>query len=152
MSSFINLMASDVWTDQDINRRVQALIRSQFTAEDELKAARLARQSSKSGPEIEFIASVDAAIAAALDEGHAARTDMALLTQAMNVEECQRILAVEPLAPEYDEAGQIDNQPRLDLEATIRANCQAQIDAASPEVLALVALRNPVPETQEPQP
>ena len=77
---------------------------------------------------------------------------MALLTQAMNVEECQRILAVEPLAPEYDEAGQIDNQPRLDLEATIRANCQAQIDVATDPVKALVALRNPVPETQEQQP
>lgn len=144
--SFVNMMGNDRWTDLDINWRVQAIIRSQFTAEDELKAARLARQATKTDSEAAFIASVDSAIAAALAEGHDARADMALLSQALNIEECQRIVAIPISDPVLDEQGAVTNQDQIDLETTVRANCQSQIDAASPEVLALVALRNPKPE------
>ena len=144
--SFVNMMGNDRWTDLDINRRVQAIIRSQFTAEDELKAARLARQATKTDTEQAFIEAVDSAIAAALAEGHDARVDMELLAQVLNIEECQRIVAIPITEPVLDEQGAVTNQDQIDLETTVRANCQAQIDAASPEVLALVALRNPKPE------
>ena len=150
--SFVNLYANDRWSDLDINRRVQALIRTMFTQEDELKAARLDRKAVKSDADTAFIASVDSAVTAALAEGVAARADMALLTQALNIEECMRIVAIPIVEPVLDDQGAVTNQERIDFETTIRANCQLQIDAASPEVLALVALRNPVPETQEPQP
>ena len=148
--SFVNMMGNDRWTDLDINRRVQAIVRSQFTAEDELKAARLVRQSSKSGPEIEFIASVDAAIAAALDEGHAARTDMALLQGALDVENAQRRLARPELEHVLDESGNLTNQAELDQDAAERAAANAEIAAASPEVMDLVSLRNPAPVDAQP--
>ena len=127
--SFVNLLANDVWSSLDINRRVQALVRTQFTAEDELKAARLARQESRTDADEAFIASVDAAIAAALSEGVAARADMALLTQVMAVEYCHHIVG----------------SSLFDDEA--KASAQATIDAASAAVKALVEQRKPVPVT-----
>ena len=150
MSSFINLMASDVWTDQDINRRVQALIRSQFTAEDELKAARLARQATKTDAEAAFIASVDAAIASALAEGAAARADMVLLQGALDVENAQRRLARPEIEHVLDESGNLTNQAELDQDAAERAAANAELVAASPEVMDLVSLRNPAPVDVQP--
>lgn len=144
--SFVNMMGNDRWTDLDINRRVQAIIRSQFTAEDELKAARLVRQATKTDAEQAFIESVDATIEAALSEGHDARADMELLAQVLNIEECIRIVAIQITEPVLDEQGAVTNQDQIDIETTVRANCQSQIEVASPEVMALVALRNPKPE------
>ena len=88
--SFVNLLADDVWSGSDIDNRVQALIRSQFTISDELKAARLARKQNPSEGDLAFLAMVDAVISAAVAEGTAAREDMAKLLPVLDFEKNQR--------------------------------------------------------------
>lgn len=131
--SFVNLMASDVWSDADINNRVQAIIRGQFSAEDELKAARLARKSDANADDLAFVAAVDAVIVEAVEEGRQARADNALLVAVLAYEDAARIVATSEDPDEIDAA-------------------QAVIDAATDEVKALVAERNPPqPEPENPQ-
>ena len=148
--SFINMMVSDYWSDLDINRRVQSLIRFQFTAEDELKAARLARQETKTDAEAAFIASVDAAITAALTEGATARSDMALLKDVLHVEDCMRIVALSAIPPALDDQGAVTNQDSIDADVAAKSAAQAVIDAASDPVKSLVAERNPAPTSTSP--
>ncbi len=148
--SFINMMVSDYWSDLDINRRVQSLIRFQFTAEDELKAARLARQETKTDAEAAFIASVDAAITAALTEGATARSDMALLKDVLHVEDCMRIVALSAIPPALDDQGAVTNQDSIDADVAAKSAAQAVIDAASDPVKSLVAERNPAPTSASP--
>lgn len=126
--SFIDMMANDVWSSTDIDAKVQAMIRSRYSENDELKAARLAR----SGGDPDFVAAVDAWIAQCVDEGRQARDDMALLLQVFDVEAAQRRLA-QPEPDPSDEGYEQDSAER--------AAAQTTIDSATPEVLKLVAER-----------
>lgn len=95
--SFINLMANDIWSDADITRRTESMIRSEFGLDDETILNRKVlgislgtyTPSQKDLADIERYNSV--AIAAQL-EGVAARQDMALLLQVFPLEEAQRRL------------------------------------------------------------
>ena len=147
----VNLMASEVWSDADINMRVQAIIRYQVTQEDEMKAARLDRKPSKDSTDIAFIAGVDAVIASAVAEGRQARTDMTLLDQVLRLEQATVRLSSPVIEPE-DDQGNVTNQVIIDVDTAVRTKYQDMIDTASTEVRALFDLRNPVLETQEPQP
>lgn len=146
--SFIDLMASDVWSATDIDNKVQALIRSRYSQNDELKAARLAR----SGDDADFVAAVDGWIAHCVQEGRDARADMALLLQVLDLEVAHRRLLLPVLEPEVDEAGNVLNQEALEQDAAERAAAQVVMDAGSAEALALFELRNPPPPPQEQQP
>lgn len=86
MISFVNMMASDIWTEADISSRVQALIRAEVSAEDELKAARLSRKAAPSASESAFVERVDGVIASAVEQGRQARADMALLLEVLALE------------------------------------------------------------------
>ena len=122
--SFVNLMASDVWSDADISNKVQALVRSKYSSEDELKAARLSRKPDISEDELLFISSVDSVISDAIDEGRAARKDNALLIQVLEYENAMRVLA-----NGEDETAQMI------------------VDNADESVKDLYVLRNPVTES-----
>ena len=148
----VNLMASEVWSDADINMRVQAIIRYQVTQEDEMKAARLDRKPSKDSTDIAFIASVDAVITSAVAEGRQARTGMILLDQVLRLEQATARLSHPVIEPELDDQGNVTNQLIIDVDTAVRTKYQDMIDTASTEVRALFDLRNPVLETQEPQP
>jgi hypothetical protein len=141
--SFVDLMANDVWSGADIDAKVQAMIRSRYSENDELKAARLTR----SGDGEDFVAAVDSWIAQCVAEGRDARDDMALLLQVFDVEDAQRRLDQPVLEPEYDEDDNITNQDALDQDALERDAAQSVIDSASPEVMTVVEQRNP-PEAQ----
>jgi hypothetical protein len=149
MSSFVNLMASDVWSSADIDNKVHALIRSRYSADDELKAARLAR----SGGDDVFVAAVDAWIAECVEQGRQARADMVLLNEVLAVEQSYLRLRRDPVEAEVDEEGNVTNQEAIDLDTAERAEATAVVQAASPEAYALVELRNPAPEpAPEPEP
>jgi hypothetical protein len=90
--SFIDLKANDTWSDGDIERRVNAIIRSKVTAEDELKAARLAR-SEMDEDETAFVNSVDEFIRNAIQEGRQAKADMTILKQVFVYEAAETRLA-----------------------------------------------------------
>lgn len=147
--SFIEMMASDVWSSADIDNKVQALIRSRYSAQDELKASRLARTPNPSETEAAFVVSVDSWIADCVAEGRAARADMALLAQVLELEVLKRRLGMPLVELVLDEEETITNQDALDVDAAERAAAQALLDAASPEAKELFDLRNPQPPIEE---
>lgn len=151
MSSFVNLMASDVWSSGDIDNRVQALIRSRYSENDELKASRLARKPDQSESDLAFVAGVDAWIAECVQQGSDARADMALLSEVLPMEDAARRLALPVVEPEINEEGEVTNQEAVDADIAQRAEAQAVLDNASPEAKALYEQRNPpAPEPVEP--
>lgn len=141
--SFVDLMANDVWSDLDIDNRVQAIIRGQVTEGDELKAARLSRKAEPTPDDLAYVASVDSAISAAVKEGADARSDMALLSYVMEMETATRRLAQPEVEPIYDEDGNITNQAEIDADKAERAAAQAVMDNATPEQKELFLQRNP---------
>ena len=147
--SFIDMTANDVWSSADIDNKVQALIRSRYSAQDELKASRLARTPNPSETDAAFVVSVDSWIAECVAEGRAARTDMALLVQVLDLEVHKRRLDMPLVEPVLDEEEAITNQDALDADTAERAAAQAVLDAASPEAKELFDLRNPQPPVEE---
>jgi hypothetical protein len=89
--SFVDVMANDVWTAADIVRRTEAMVRSQFSAEDEQILNRkvtgqMLGQYTLTPDEQAELGAFAAATEAARLQGVAARADMALLAQALAVE------------------------------------------------------------------
>ena len=159
--SFVNLYGNDVWSVQDINNRVQSMIRSKYSAEDELKASRLARKTDRSEEDELFIMSIDEWILQCLEEGKQAVVDNALLVEVIEYEAAERRLdqyelekGTEDIPPitEFilDEEGNPTDEPnpewvRVLVDREERAAAQAIVDAASADVVELYALRNPEP-------
>jgi hypothetical protein len=150
--SFVNLMASDVWSSADIDSKVQALIRSRYSADDELKASRLARKPDQSESDLAFVAGLDDWIASCVQQGIDARADSAVLSEVLLVEAAARRLAMPLVEPELDEEGEVTNQDAIDADLAQRAEAQAVMDNASPEAKALYDLRNPPAPEPEPEP
>lgn len=155
--SFIDLMASDVWTEADIVRRTEAMVRAEFSAERETILNRKVSGAIIGSYEMTEQDQAEVALfqqvtLAAKDAGDAARADMALLAQVFEVESAARRLALPEVQPELDEAGYGTNQEAIDQDAAERAQAQAVIDGASPEARALYDLRNPPPPPEETQP
>lgn len=134
--SFIDLMANDVWTEAAIKARLHAEIRSEVSADQEAEINR-ALQGAGLGvyqltvADRQLIGRFKGVVDRVTALGVKARADAALLVQVLAVEAAQRRLA----------------QPVVDTEADTaeRAEAQAVVDAATPEALALLALRNPPP-------
>jgi hypothetical protein len=150
--SFVDMMASDVWSSADIDSKVQALIRSRYSADDELKASRLARKPDQSESDLAFVAGVDTWIADCVQQGNDARADMVLLNEVLLVEAAARRLAMPLVEPELNEDGEVVNQDAIDADLAERAEAQAVMDNASPEAKALYDLRNPPAPEPEPEP
>lgn len=148
--SFVDLMGNDVWSPADIDARVAQLIRSQYSSDDELKAARLARKADQAPEDVAFVEAVDAWIAQCVQEGRDARADMALLAQVFPMEDAKRRLDQPIVEPEYDEDGNLMNEDAILRDEAERATAQAVLDDASPEAQALFALRNPPPPPELP--
>lgn len=130
----VDLMSSEIWSPADIEARVTALIRSRYSADDELKAARLARALTPSAHDLAFIAAVDDWISSCLEAGRQATQDMALLQQVLDIEAAQKRL----VADESVVAGE-------DADAE-REAAQRVIESASDEAMACVAMRNGSPD------
>ena len=140
--SFVDLMANDVWSEADITRRTESMIRAEFSAEAETILNRKV-----SGMVLGIYAPTEAeqiemgryqmAVEAARVAGQEARADMALLAAVMGMEQARRRLDQPVLSDDLSDAD------TLAQDATERAAAQAVIDAAAPEVLALFDARNP---------
>ncbi len=122
--SIVDLMADDVWSDADITRRTEAMVRAEFSADAEtilnrkVSGALLGAYVMTPEDEAEVMR-FNAVTTAAAAAGALAHVDMAQLAQALAVEAAQAQLQAAP----DDELA------------------QAVVDAATPEVLALVAAR-----------
>lgn len=152
--SFINLMANDVWSDADITNRTEAMVRSEFSAATEgiinrkVSGAGLGAYALTAGDQAE-IGRFAVVTQAAATEGAAARADMRRLQSARDHEHAAARL-VEPvpdLPPTITltvdgTTTEVPN-PAIAADAAERAAAQSVLDAAAPDTLALVALRNP---------
>ena len=146
--SFIDMMANDVWSEADILRRTEAMIRSEFSPEFEAAINRKATGAAlgayvlteADAAEMNRYAAVSAAAKTAGDE---ARADMALLVEVFSVEAAERRSAQTPTEPVLNEEGAVANQEAIDQDAAERAAAQAIVDAASSEVMGWVDLRRP---------
>ena len=140
--SFIDLYSNVIWSETDISNKVQALIRSQYSAEDELKASRLARQPKPNKSDLDFIAAVDQAIKNAIDQGRQSRNDNQLLINAIDYEQAYNRLIKTP-EPEFlivDDEQVLNTMYEKDLDE--RKQAQEIVDQVSNDVLELVSLRN----------
>lgn len=97
MTSFIDMMASDRWSESDIINRTEAMISAEFTPNQVAIINRVATaagigQYQLAAEEQAEIARYNAACLAARDAGNAARADMRLLEQALDYEAAQRTI------------------------------------------------------------
>ena len=135
MSSFINLMGNDIWTDADITRRTEAMVRSEFSLEAETilnrKVTGIALgQYTPTEADLEEMARFKAVVDAAHDMGVAARDDMELLLKVFDLEKSQARLNMPSLSENV-------SLEEIEKDAEERAAAQELINTADEKTLAL---------------
>jgi hypothetical protein len=153
MSSFINMLADDIWSEQDITTRTEAMVRSVMPLQDELVLNRKVQGAALGEYTLTAEDQADMAILAqagfsAQQEGIAARADMALLLEVFAVEVAEKRLAEPVVEPILDEYGEVTNQDEIDTDEAERAEAQAVVDAAPAEVMELMEQRRLVEEPE----
>ncbi len=137
--SFVDLLGNDVWSEADIVRRTEALVRREFSRDAETilvrKVQGVALGVPLSAEDEAEVAAFRAVVQSAQAEGVEARADMALL-QTVLVHEA----ALARLALPVVEGDALD--------AAEREAAQALVNGASAETLSLYAMRHPVPEPE----
>jgi hypothetical protein len=137
MTSFVNMMGFDVWNETDIINRTEALIRTKYSQEEEMilnrkiSGMQLGLYTLTADEQAEM-SDFNVTVLNARTAGDAARADMALLQQALNVEAAQTALNALPPAP---------TDGSTDPDADQRAALQAQISGAPQNVTDLVTQR-----------
>ena len=152
--SQVNLLGNQAWPDATINAAITALIRQTYSADDELKAARLARKAAPTEADLAFVAAVDACIADALAQGELLRSDAKLLDSVLEYESAVAWLE-KPVEPEFidchvDEVTTQEPNPLYAQDVANRAAAQAVLDGASDDTKDLFALRYPPAPAPEP--
>lgn len=148
--SFIDLMSNTIWSEADIVRRTEEIIHGQFSREAEniinrkVTGAMLKVYTPTAEEQAELIHYAEVCEQARL-AGVQARADMALLYQIMDTERHLARLAQPVVDPVVDELGDVVNQAEVDVDVAERAQAQSAVDAASPEVMQWVEVRNPPP-------
>lgn len=163
MASFINLLASDLWSEADILARVRAQVEGivPTARQDELRTIMLghiAQMRVATPNELGEIMQVGELTEQAAVDAAAARADMALLHGALAYEAALARLSqpeiTQPLTVMHTNAQGVTTKvpnPELEQDALARATAHTVVDTASPEVLALHALRHPVVVASEPE-
>ena len=139
--SFVDLMANDIWSDADMTRRTEAMIRSEFSLEAETilnrKALGLSLGTYAPTPADQAEMQRYSQVAyAAQQAGVEARADMALLLEVFPMEDAQRRLDMPVPESEDPEVIAADEAER--------AAAQAVIDGASEDATNLFEARKPV--------
>lgn len=121
MSSFVNMMADDIWSEADIVRRTEAMIRSEFSIEVETILNRKVLGISigsytPTEADLAEIARYDEVARHAQAAGVAARADMTLLNRVFPLEEAQRRLDRTALAAAWERLQQPKVHPVKDEE------------------------------------
>lgn len=141
--SFINLLENNIWTLTDINNKVQNLIRSKYSNEDEMKAARLSRKQNISNEELNFITELDNWIKYCVEEGNKSKKDSELLQNVLEYEKAKAYLALSAVTPELNQDNEIINQDLVDVYNKDKIKFENIISNASSEVVSLYEIRNP---------
>ena len=147
MTSFINLLANDIWSDADITRRTEAMVRTEFSAEAETilnrKVAGISLSQYTPTPEdLAEMARFKEVVDAAHDEGVAARADMVLLSETLVYEAAKTRLAQTTLQDAWDRLQLPEVEPILDQETGEVLN-QAEVDQDKAERAAAQQIVQP---------
>jgi hypothetical protein len=143
MSSFINMLANDIWSEQDITNRTEAMVRAVMPLQDELVLNRKVQGAALGQYELTAQDQTDMGRLAqagfsAQQEGIAARADMTLLLHVFEVEAAITRLDRPEVAPE-DETYEADQAERTE--------AMGVVSGASEEVLIWVEARRPPVES-----
>ena len=147
-------MANDIWSDADITRRTESIVRSQFSETQEVILQRKI-SGAQSGQYVLTdadkydIARFQQVVLEAQHAGIDAKKDMILLTDILVVEKSYQRLRVPVVEPIYENEV-ISNQAEIDQDVLERTEAQQVVDSATPEVMEWVIRRNPEPEVIEP--
>lgn len=157
MPSFIDLMSNDVWTEVDIKNRLHAEIRSEISeqAETELNRAlqgAIMKMHTLTADEQSALMEFKTATDRVATLGSAARADWILLNKTLAHEQAASRLAQPVYAPPaikltksapttFPEVSTQVEPTLLEIDTQERAAAQAVFDAATSDVLDLVALR-----------
>lgn len=137
--SFVDLLSSDVWSEADIVRRTEALVRSEFSRDAETilvrKVQGVALGVPLSAEDEAEVAAFRAVLLAAQAAGVEARADMVRLQAVLDHEAALGRLVLPAIEGDAEDAVE-------------RGAAQALVDGASAETLALYALRHPEPEPE----
>lgn len=152
--SFINMLSNDIWTEQDITNRTEAMVRSVISVQDELVLNRKIQGAALNKYQLTQADAAQMELLAqagytAQQEGIAARTDMALLLQVFEVESAKKRLSLPAVEPELDEEGNVLNQEQIDIDLEERTKAQEVVSSASEDVLYWVDIRNPEPVIED---
>ena len=160
--SFIDMTKSDVWSEDDIINRTEAIIANKFPKH---RLDILSRKVQGQGmgyvltvQEQADLVEYQTVCYMAGTEADAARADMALLLAVLDHEVLMRRLAQDPqpetievaIEPDVvDSATEMRPNPLFEADAAERADATIKAANATPEVVALYGLRNPMPEPVE---
>lgn len=157
MTSFVDLMADDVWSEADIVRRTEAMIRSEFSAEAETILNRkvsgmvlgiYAPTPAEQADMVRYQAAVEGARVA----GDKARADMALLLRVFPLEEAQRRLDRMALVVAWDRLQDPEVEPVVDEETGAVVNADEVAQDQAERATALAAVSGHVIERDDGQP
>ena len=144
--SFVNLMASDIWSDSDITTRTEAIITSQWSDQDQTILSRKSIGASlgqyKLTKEDQYaLAAFGETSIKVRSEGQDARKDMALLRNVLLIEPLIERLTHDVVIPILDDTKVVLNQNEVYLDILDRELAEATIASATLDTMALVALR-----------
>jgi hypothetical protein len=147
--SFVDLLANDVWSENDIITKTEAIIRSEFSqmAETILNRKVLGSvigQYQLSNEEKQELDKYNKICEFAKIEGQKAREDMDLLNRVFPIEKAELRLRLPVVEEVLDDEGNITNQEQIDQDKAERLKAQAIRDAATIDEINLVNLRNPI--------
>lgn len=148
--SFVNLLGNDVWTEHDIVRRTEAMVRSEFSAEAEAilnrKVSGVAFGLPLSAEDQAQVAQFRAVVLAAQAAGAEARADMARVQAVLDYEAAlarlDRPLYEGPATVTDGEGNEIPN-PEAVTDGLEREAATLVVGQVSADTLALYALRHP---------
>lgn len=150
--SFVNMMADDIWSEADIIRRTEAMIRSEFSLEVETILNRKVSGMSlgtyqPTEQDLADMARYDEVARNAQAEGIAARADMALLLRVFPLEVAQRRLDRMALTAAWDRLQEPEVEPVVDEETGEVTNAEeVEQDRAERDAARLVAQPHLIPD------
>jgi hypothetical protein len=144
--SFIDLYSNNVFTDAEITRRTELMVRTHFTQEDELilnrkLSAKMAGVYVPTPEEEADFVRFAMIVLNAREQGILATQDNELLKEILRVEPSYLRLK-EPIVEPIYEDGEIINQEEIDLDLIERTEAESVVNNASEEVMTWINLRN----------
>ena len=146
--SFINLLSNEIWSDNDITNRTEAILRSEFPVQAELILNRkvvgqIGGMYQMTDSEKEELTRYQVAVENARQEGIAARYDNELLKSILVLEDNIRRLNQPAVEPILDESGNVTNQEEIDLDILEKQAALVVVESATDEQRYWMDQRHP---------